>query len=125
MIDKAYTEFEREVLKEILAGEGEPFESLRRQLAESSVKKRELSGTGFFTEIRVDRSVCLAADTKTARLQLGDVTAEIDGLEQGAGFVLFVVDGYLDLLEGFSYGEPWPKSIQGFSLAKTQPGPLV
>jgi hypothetical protein len=40
-------------------------------------------------------------------MALGDVTATIEGLEHGAGFVLFVQDGVLDVLEGFSYDEPW------------------
>jgi hypothetical protein len=40
----------------------------------------------------------------------------MDGLEHGAGFELLVKDGYLRMLEGYSYDEPWPDSIHTFDL---------
>ena len=49
-------------------------------------------------------------------MRIGDVYAEIPGLEHGAGFVLYIKDGYLDMLEGYSYDEPWPSSVEGFAL---------
>ena len=55
----------------------------------------------------------------TARVPgLDDVTVEIEGLRHGAGFVLFLGDGLLDMLEGYSYGEPWPSRVGRFSLQR-------
>lgn len=44
------------------------------------------------------------------------MNAVVDGLQYGAGFVIFMRGGRLDILEGYSYGEPWPKEIRGFNL---------
>jgi hypothetical protein len=38
----------------------------------------------------------------------GDVGATIEGVNHGAGFLIFVRDGYLKFLEGYTYDEPWP-----------------
>jgi hypothetical protein len=45
-----------------------------------------------------------------------DAYADIDGLEHGAGFVLWLEDGWLSCLEGFSYAEPWPDTASRFSV---------
>lgn len=49
--------------------------------------------------------------------ELGDVDARIDGLEYGAGFLLFVRNGYMTMLEGYSYEKPWPTDLPTFKLA--------
>jgi len=41
------TPLESAVLGKLLAHDGEPFDTLRQQLAHSSVSKREFSGVGF------------------------------------------------------------------------------
>ena len=39
--------------------------------------------------------------------------AEIEGLKAGGGFVLFIEEGKLSMLEGFSYGDSsWPTDAQ-------------
>ena len=49
-------------------------------------------------------------------MKFGDVIAEIPGLSGGAGFLLYIENGILDVLEGYSYDEPWPTSTEGFTL---------
>ncbi len=49
-------------------------------------------------------------------VKFGDVIAEIPGLSGGAGFLLYIENGILDVLEGYSYDEPWPTSTEGFTL---------
>jgi len=44
------------------------------------------------------------------------VIAIIPGLEQPAGFVLFINDGVLNELEGFTIDEPWPGATDRFSI---------
>lgn len=50
------------------------------------------------------------------RVAFGDIQAEIGGLQYGAGFVIFIMNGRLDTLESFTYGEPWPANIDTFAL---------
>ena len=97
---------ERDVIATILSPDHPVMNALRRQFERCQVASREITGVGFFTNLSVPTDV-EPAPVKPGRLDLGDVTATIEGLENGAGFVLFVQDGVLDVLEGFSYTEPW------------------
>lgn len=108
--------FERAVLEKLLAGNHPVLSALRAQLGSCEVSSREFTGHGFFTNLKVDPSV-EPAPTSRPRIQIRDVGGKISGLKYGAGFVLFVTEGYLDFLEGFSYEEPWPPEISEFSLA--------
>ena len=112
------TDLERAVLEKLLAGSHPVLHSLREQLRACRVKEREFTGCGFFCFLECDRSVS-AARTTSETLTLGDVDAEISGLNHGAGFVLFVTRGYLDNLEGYSFEEPWPAKISEFTLKYT------
>jgi hypothetical protein len=47
---------------------------------------------------------------------IGDVSADIDGLEHGVGFILCIEDGYLHMLEGYTFEGPWPDRIITYSL---------
>ena len=107
--------FEREVMEKLLDGNHPVLAALRSQLGFCEVSNREFTGHGFFTNLRVERSV-EPAPVPRSRIQVRDVGGKIEGLKYGAGFVLFVTDGYLDLLEGFSYEEPWPPVISKYSL---------
>lgn len=97
---------ERDALAIILAPDHPVMNALRRQFERCQVASRETTGVGFFTTLEIAPDV-EAAPVKPGRMDLSDVTATIDGLEHGAGFVLFVQDGVLDVLEGFSYDGPW------------------
>jgi hypothetical protein len=101
---------EREVIATILAPEHPVMYALRRQFERCHVTAREMTGVGFFTTLAMATHVP-PAPVKPGRMHLGDVTATIEGLEHGAGFVLFVRDGVLDTLEGYSFDEPWPDVI--------------
>lgn len=106
---------ERAVLEKLLDGNHPVLAALRVQLGSCEVSRREFTGCGFFTNLEVERSI-QAAPTTHARAKVLHVGARISGLMRGASFVLFVTDGYMDLLEGFSYDESWPEVISGFSL---------
>lgn len=109
------TEFERAVLDKLLAGEHPVLAALRLQAATVLVDNREFSGVGFFCTFRV--SVNVPQGALEADFHFGDVIAEFEGLEFGAGFVLFVRDGHIAMLEGYTFGEPWPESVTEFKLS--------
>jgi len=110
-------DLERSVIALLLAGQHPVLDALRRQFQVSNVERRELTGCGFFTYFIVDHSAAPPSAQKS--LRIGDVDAIIPGLRLGAGFVLFVEDGYLDNLEGYTYDEPWPSSVSGFETTYT------
>ena len=112
----ALTQLEKEVILKLLA-EGHPtVRILRQQLDQCCVTSREMTGTGFMTELGVPRE---AQRAEAEKMRLGNVVADIEGLENGAGFVLYVKHGALNALEGYSFEEPWPKEIAWFQLRYT------
>ena len=106
---------ERAVLEKLLAGDASVLGTLRQQLCAASVAKRELTGVGFFCTLVVPSAEPAVAEI-TGQGPFGDVEADIEGLQHGAGFLLWLKDGRLSMLEGFSYDEPWPSEVDRFEL---------
>ena len=79
---------------------------LTKQVEGLRVTKREYTRVGFFVELAVQPASRLTGPFPN-RLAMRDVDVSISGLRTGAGIVLFVEDGALTLLEGFTYDEPW------------------
>lgn len=124
----ALNELESAVLDLLLAGGHPALEVLRVQRERLIVSKREFTGVGFFAEFSHPPDVVRLQAPRRARF--GDVLAEIEGLEHGAGFVLFIDDGLITMLEGYSTAnEPWPEHPAGWTLRYWPPerdlGPLV
>jgi hypothetical protein len=92
----------------LLAGDNAALAVLRQQFAVVEVERREFSGVGFFTYFRVPAST-LRLDGRT-RMVIGDVYAEVTCLDHVVGFLLFVCDGALDMLECFIHDDQWPAS---------------
>lgn len=92
-----FTALERAVLKEICRQQPGSREALESQLAAATVTRRENSGAGFFTYLAVDRTTPpLARPTGV----LGNVAASIEGFKQPLLMMLFIKDGYTEMLEG-------------------------
>lgn len=109
------TGLERAVIACLLAPEHPVTDALRYQADRCRVASREFTGVGFYTTLEVP-SDAPAASVRSGRMHLGDVTATIDGLNHGAGFVLWIEDGVLQVLEAFTYDEPWPQEIRGYDV---------
>jgi hypothetical protein len=109
------TPLEREIIATLLAPDHPVTQALRQQLVGCRVASREFTGHGFFSTLLVTDGVA-AAPVARKRLALGDVSANIDGLEHGAGFVLFVREGVIAVLEGFAYDELWPDGVKRFRI---------
>jgi hypothetical protein len=106
---------ERAVLERLLDGPHETLAILRQQLETLEVTERNLTGAGFFTYFKVAPSAA-AADIREEEVIWGDVEAEIEGLEHGAGFLLYIQRGRLASLEGYTYDESWPEQVGRFKL---------
>ena len=111
------SEFEQAVVDKLLAGEHVVLATLRRQSECVRVTKRDHSSVGFFCDLEVE----VGGPILSGDFQIGDVHAELEGVAHGAGFVLFVRGGRLSLLEGYTYDEPWPNPVRGYSLTYSDP----
>jgi len=116
LMEERMNDLERAVVEKLLDGEHPALPMLREQASKAGIVDRKNTGVGVFTKFRVPLDVG-RADNTNPRASIGDIEASIPGLRHGAGFVLFLRDGYIDTLEGFTYDEPWPSSTEGFSLS--------
>lgn len=94
-----FTKLEKAALHSIFSETPEFAADLHRQLKSAAVTERENTGRGFFTTITVPEDTPRVSSPKV----LGYEThARIGGMEYGLGFVLFMQQGKLDLLEGYA-----------------------
>jgi hypothetical protein len=75
---------------------------------------REFTGVGFWTNIQLPTE-WPALDV--GPIALSDVSAEAPTVQHGIGFVLFVRDGLVAQLEGFTFDQPWPEDLGPFTLS--------
>jgi hypothetical protein len=113
---KDLTTLEQTVMQALLDGDDDILSILREQLKSTLVVKRKMTGVGFYTTFEVSADVPRAGDES---FKFGDVVASIFGLKHGAGFLLYVKLGVLQMLEGYSYDEPWPQETSEFKLSYT------
>lgn len=103
---------EAEALRLLLDGDDPVLNVLREQLAHVVSMRREYTGVGSYVDfIHPEDTLPLPGNPS---FSFGDVMAEVEGLETGGGFVLFVKDGLLHTLETFSYDDFWPETIGRF-----------
>ena len=55
--------------------------------------------------------------------RFGDVNGTAENVKHGLGFILFVKDGALASLAGYTYDEPWPNEIGELKLTYSE-GPI-
>lgn len=108
------TSLEEAVLDAMLDKPGEPFETIRQQLAYATIAKREFTGVGFFTRFAIPADAPARRDLPS--MHIGDVGAEFPQLQHGAGLLLFIRDGVVSTLEGFTYDERWPTDTDEFEV---------
>jgi hypothetical protein len=110
------TIFERDIIECLIGGACRQISdsdklALTAQLDAATAVGRELTGAGFYLTLHT----AAMSPVFPPGEKIGGVSARIEGLEHGAGFVLWFKDGLMSMLEGFSYGEAWPAAIKAYS----------
>ena len=82
---------------------------LRLQIASVRVSARRNTGAGFYTDFLVSDVPEVAAPSP-----LGPVSAGIEGVEHGMGFLLWLREGVIHSLEGYTYDD----DLTGMNLVK-------
>lgn len=103
------TEFEKIIITDIIEQYPEYKSKLRAQFEYAVVQKREFSKYGFSTDYVVEPSLETLGDD--VNLQLGKRQWNINNLQNGSDYILWIKNGLICSLEGFSYEEPWPDEI--------------
>ena len=112
------TALEQAVIDMLLDKPGEPFEAIRQQLSHATIAERRFTGVGFFTDFAIPHNAPVRRDLPD--MTIGDVGAELPGLQHGVGFLLFIRSGVVSMLEGYTYDESWPASTDEFTLHRHQ-----
>ena len=108
-----HEEFEQKVMQMLLAGEGQSLKSLRSQYNQSNIKSRDFTGVGFFTDYSVEDDGLKIGHINT---QIGSVYGDYNNIG-AVGFLLFIRDGWIDFLEGYTMGiDEWPDSYENIHL---------
>lgn len=111
-----FEDFERHVMGKLLSGRDDTLSILYTQYVTSQVKKRDFSDVGFYTHFLIDETAPRLKSCKTT-FHFGDVTGALNETGYEVGFVLFVKDGTLNMLEGYTFGnEEWPQEIRSYRL---------
>ena len=108
-----YLPIEKAALETFIKSNEAISNALRNQIDNSHVLSRRHTGAGFFTEIAVSsqcESITLAEPGP-----LSNVICQINGVENFGEFLLYVKDGIITCLEGYTFGcESWPEGIEEF-----------
>lgn len=105
-----------DVMTSLLRGEHPHLKTLREQYDRADLEV-DLTGAGFVVGFELPDDV--RAIPIDERFHLGDVEATMNELDHGMGFVLFVEDGQISELEGYTYEEPLPEMVTGLTLRYT------
>lgn len=98
-----FEEMEKEVIGLILRNEP----TLGKQNENIRIIKREFTGVGFFSYFE--------GYNDNSNTQISNVGAILNDSIH-VGFTLFANEGKLNFLEGYTYDEPWPKSIKTYKI---------
>jgi hypothetical protein len=115
------SELEKTALQLLIDGDPD-HDILNEQIDRATVRSRQYTGVGFYTVFDV------AADARrveSARWKIEDMPqthAEHPSLTAGAGFILWLKDGLINTLEGYTYEGDWPEDESKFKITKAQQG---
>jgi hypothetical protein len=94
---------ERDVLKLMLQGSCPRCTALRNQLTHLRETERDFTGAGFFLRMKYQSAVVPVTELK--HNFMGSAVADVDGFRNVVGFLLIVINGLVDTLEGWSIGD--------------------
>ena len=107
-----FTPLERAIVEWFAEHSDDPV--LSAKLTASAPSARKYTGHGYFVDL---------VRTEGTRVSDGDPVPGphivSSALPDGAGTVLFLVDGHPDMLEIFAYGEGFPEELPDFRLMTT------
>lgn len=114
-------ELENKAMEMLLAGDDPVLEGLRNQYLNSKVKSREFTGAGFYTYYEISPGIPRVAVGNN--FEFTDVIASQGSVDPAMGFWVFIRDGYLLQLEGFTFLlDEWPSDYVDITLYYAETG---
>jgi hypothetical protein len=116
MSEMAVNNLERAVIESFLADRSFELKKSTVNFDAVKISDREFTGVGFLTEF--ERSVELKLFEDKFSLRWGRVGARLNTSKLETGYLIYVDGGYLTTVEGYTYGDEWPKEIEHIELYK-------
>lgn len=113
-------ELEKTLVEKMLADAS--LEPARRSIRWDAVnvRDRSLTGAGFMTEF--NRSAELTVFADDVSLRWGNVGARLNIGRIETGFLVYVDGGQVTAVEGYTYGDEWPSTIDTVEWYELQEG---
>jgi len=109
----SFDDFEKILMQFILREPTGQNVLLAQQYAVSEITSRKFTGCGFFTDFYIPNKTFTLPESVNLELWC---LGELEGVEHGVGFILFVRDGVISMLEGYVNTGAWPEYIGKFQL---------
>ena len=113
-MNESYLQLAHAVIRRILPETGTDYPTFKYQYENAEVAEAKLYRRGFDIRFRLKEGVP-AVEVEGERTY-GTVSAQIPGLMRGMGFVLWVKNGMIQSLEGYSYEEDLPEIAEEYTL---------
>lgn len=112
----------KDVMNMLLDGESDLLQIIRKQYNIANIKSVEDTGVGFYINFEVP-DIGLKLQSPIDSISFGDVYGIYDGIFGAVGFVLFIRNGFLSCLEGYSnIGDLWPADDNAIKLCYSTQG---
>ena len=109
------TKLEADVICAIANEAPEISNIISEQFKNRVIVENKVFPSGFYIKYEIKDNIPPIDDTESK--VLGNVGAKIPDLKYGMGFALFMKDGYISSLEGYTYNEePLPADLQKYEL---------
>lgn len=104
------------VIEMLLSGNDPIFDLLKKQYQSAKIIKEEASSVGFYIDYDTSTAEQLSSNYKCS-FQFGDVDGDIGEVKNAVGFILYIRNGYLSTLEGYTNTiDVWPDNDSNISL---------
>lgn len=101
-----------QVMDMLLNGTDEVLLLLKKQYKGAKNVSIETNPVGFFVDFEIDEFQ-INSNKFENTFQIGDVAGDLEHMEDAVGFILFVKDGFLKMLEGYTNAsEEWPDNAE-------------
>ena len=105
----------KRVVEKLLKGENKILKQLQKQFECIEIVSEEANPVGFYINFKVLKD-SLRID-QIRDFNFGDVDGNVDEIEGAVGFVLYVRNGYISMLEGYTnIIDEWPESDESIHL---------
>ena len=113
-MNESYLKLARAVIRKILPQTGIDYPTFKYQYENAEVVETKMYRRGFDIRFRMKKGI--PAVGAEGQRTYGTVSAQIPELAYGMGFILWVKDGMIQSLEGYSYEEDLPEIVEKYTL---------